>query len=79
MVMSVGATPLNSGIYHLAAQDFVLIDEGFVADGNGVVIISTMPCQADQTNSSNIPTYPSFPSNATLQNIESSKRSTQQY
>jgi len=43
-----GSAVLNSGSYHLAGQDYVLLQSGFEASGTADVIISTTPCQPDQ-------------------------------
>ncbi len=44
-----GTAILNSGSYHIAGQDYVLLQSGFEASGTATVIISTMPCQQNQT------------------------------
>jgi hypothetical protein len=47
--LSDGSIAFTSSISHLAAQDYVFLDEGFEASGAyTTVIISTMPCQNDQ-------------------------------
>jgi len=43
-----GSAILNSGSFHLAGQDFVLLQSGLEASGTADVIISTTPCQPDQ-------------------------------
>ncbi|HBX52135.1 MAG: hypothetical protein A2275_18690 [Bacteroidetes bacterium RIFOXYA12_FULL_35_11] len=43
-----GSAVFNSGIHHLAAQDYVLLQEGFEVSGTGTVIISTLSCQPKQ-------------------------------
>ena len=43
-----GSAILNNGSFHLAGQDFVLLQSGFEASGTADVIISTTPCQPDQ-------------------------------
>jgi hypothetical protein len=43
-----GSAILNSGSFHLAGQDFVLLQSGFEASGTADVIISTTPCQSGQ-------------------------------
>jgi hypothetical protein len=44
-----GSATLNSGSFHLAGQDYVLLQSGFEVSGTADVIISTTPCQADKT------------------------------
>lgn len=45
-----GSAIFNSGKHHLAAQDYVLLQEGFEASGaNTTVTISTKACQSGQT------------------------------
>ena len=44
-----GSAILNIGSFHLAGQDFVLLQSGFEASGSADVIVSTTPCQPDQT------------------------------
>jgi len=48
-----GSAILNNGSFHLAGQDFVLLQSGFEASGIADVIISTTPCQTDQTRVTN--------------------------
>ena len=43
-----GSAILNSGSFHLAGQDYVLLQSGFEASGTADVIISTTPCQSGQ-------------------------------
>jgi hypothetical protein len=43
-----GSAILNSGSFHLAGQDYVLLQSGFESSGTATVIISTTPCQWDQ-------------------------------
>ena len=43
-----GGAVLDSGSFHLAGQDFVLLQSGFEVSGTADVIISTTPCQNDQ-------------------------------
>jgi hypothetical protein len=43
-----GSAILSNGSFHLAGQDFVLLQSGFEASGTADVIISTTPCQPDQ-------------------------------
>jgi hypothetical protein len=44
---------LDSGSYHIAGQNFVLLQSGFEASGTATVIISTTPCQQKQTDAYN--------------------------
>jgi len=43
-----GSAVFNAGVHHLAAQDYVLLQEGFEVSGTGTVIISTKSCQPNQ-------------------------------
>ncbi len=44
-----GTAVLNSGSYHIAGQDYVLLQSGFEVSGTATVIISTMPCQTKKS------------------------------
>jgi hypothetical protein len=44
-----GSAVLNNGSFHIAGQDFVMLQRGFEASGDADVIISTTPCQPDQS------------------------------
>ena len=44
-----GSAIFNSGNHHLAANDFILLQEGFEVSGTGTVLINTMSCQSDQS------------------------------
>lgn len=54
-----GSAVFNSGYHHLAATDFILLQEGFEVSGTGSVLINTMSCQSEQSMS--IGTTPSNP------------------
>lgn len=49
-----GTAILNSGLYHLAGQDYVLLQDGFEASGSATVIISTTKCQPRQGTTYNL-------------------------
>lgn len=52
----------SSGNSHLAANDFVLLKEGFEISGSGTtVLVNTMKCQTGQTMNYNSSTSPSLP------------------
>jgi hypothetical protein len=44
-----GSAILNNGSYHLAGEDYVILQNGFEVSGTANVIISTPLCQPDQT------------------------------
>ena len=46
--MRIGSAVFNAGVHHLAAQDYVLLQEGFEVSGTGTVMISTKSCQPNQ-------------------------------
>jgi len=48
-----GSAVFSSGNHHLAAQDYVLLQEGFEVNGTANVTISTMKCQTGQTKDDN--------------------------
>jgi len=63
----------NSGIHHLAGQDYVLLQEGFEASGsNTTLIISTMNCQAGQDIIHNFISNP--PSGSSPQTVSEMKK-----
>jgi hypothetical protein len=66
-----GNATFSSSTHHLAGQDFVLLQEGFEASGaSSTLIISTMPCQADQYKGFFTPTYPDLPAQEVLDNMK---------